>query len=1181
MSSKNSQSIKANSIELTNNLTTNGVLDFDNGYLFLGDSYIKGINSDPPQSYAGTSESGGNVSRNMYGLNSRGPVRFSETLGDAQKTILKYTDVVLTNPALTTYPWLYPPSIESSTDSTDGSWTSATQLILSDSIPVYKVLGKGLGQVKFFKSGDVQAGDEQSTGSTLEYQPNGITFGLNQSEFRDAPIYPFNGRIYSGTLVQFCTSPSSEICVIPYQNGRGIPLYSNNFCPSDVEKLTEFSPFGELKWPDSGNTISPSIASGVEPGDTTACVGIVLDTYTSEKTQRLFNYIADETNAQNETFPHEKWYNHPAPHTVPAESVKFATVPATQGFLSPGPNLSGTYYAPWPEFYAYKPSEPIPVITRGITTARIGATCSVALTSYGIKHQISATDESWVPVSCIPLFQGEKLEAGSYVYASVKGNLMTGGPRNPLTRTPFGQTPWDPFVDSTWGNIGWTGTPGMSFCNIPDSTTSILEVLKTSTGSFKNIPYLNQSNQGSIIVHPITTIGPDPSIGNPITYTYYPISNTEAEKETNIQRRNLKGISGRCILPQHVPDKAQPIGIVLETIEGTGKWDYSGFSLSEYVFTVELTKGGVSYLINPVSVPLSGGTGAGKKGTWTTFIEEYPNLGTITGTPTETVAGAGYTSGDILTFKDDSLVYSSTQYKGNNASVSLDFVLTSGGSGYFSDEIGISTHNLSRNNVYFTFDISAGGELSQSVSSIGSNYPQDFSIYPVGTQFRVIQGTNSSAIFEVADVMTYSSIGTLTVISAGTGYSPALQTDTVFETQVINTFNFNCVVSYTSGGSNIISSEITNYGSGNTSNDLCVVLNGDFNAILKYPGIPPGYQEIVAGCPGYPTGYTFSTKQDDGTNLIIELSSASIDSLLNDRNVPTSFNVVTPDAYADPLNVICTGGENSAAPYYLSRSFRVYYDNGTITPLRGGNGYTVPSFGIETFNMSANSLRLKFSVLSGSIVAIVAGNPVSTVFDFIEDRYTFDPDNGTELRLMSNEVQPENQTVVRLVSGPTNIQVEILQNAGNYYTLSDGDWMFHTQRLDQTNPTVDLIGGTTSEVTLVTLNTPGTNNNQDDLVLVKNPSTMFNNMIIRFNDNMPYIDLPPFAEVPGFKVDTSVDAWDKYSDIMSSAVNLLDKQVLIELRPTNPMTMENEGPDAVMKSLFMPPTQNVWREFYN
>ncbi|MCP4120801.1 MAG: hypothetical protein GY751_03530, partial [Bacteroidetes bacterium] len=301
------------------------------------------------------------------------------------------------------------------------------------------------------------------------------------------------------------TTGIKETKVIPYQEGRGIPLYAKNYQPSTNNPLTDYSPFGELKWPETNNTISPSLASGVDPNTSNKCVGIVMDTFSSTvPNKRLFKYKEPEgfSSESLSEDPHDPWYNHPAPYTVPAVSTKNSqTIPNTQGFLSPGPNSAGTYYAPWPSYYAYQPDDPIPVLTKGITTARIGAAYNIALTSYGLRQQISATDESWIPVTSIPLFQGERLEAGSYIYSSVKGMLMTVGADVTEERVPasengtfitgmLGQSPWDFFVDSTWGNIGWCGTPGLSFSNIPDSSTSILEVLKDQEGNVKNIPFL-------------------------------------------------------------------------------------------------------------------------------------------------------------------------------------------------------------------------------------------------------------------------------------------------------------------------------------------------------------------------------------------------------------------------------------------------------------------------------------------------------------------------------------------------------------------------------------------------------------------------------------------------------------------------------------------------------------------
>lgn len=1165
-----------------NNLSTTGTFGSTDGYVFLGDSYLRKLSSEslPSQSYAGTSETRGNVSRPVQTMNSNGPIQFSETLSDSQQVILKYKDIVSTNPIVTNYPWLYPLSIEE-------NWTVNTQnsVSVSKAYPIYKVLGKGLGDVRFFKVSPSFTGSESSAGYTDAYQVNGMTYGHRQSEVRPDVVYPFDGKIYAGTLVQLITTTSGtakETRVIPYQAGRGIPRYSENYCPDD-KKLTDFPPFGELKWPGSDNAISPCLSSGVEPGDNTTCVGIALDTFSLIiPNQRMFKYAPPDAENDN-----EKSYNHPAPHTVGPVSIR------NKGFLSPGPNRSGTYYAPWPDSYAYKEHEPIPVLTKGITTARVGAACNIALTSYGLKKQVSATDESWISVPCIPLFQGERIEAGSYIYASVKGNIVTNGPKNEISGAIryVGQTPWDVFIDPTWGNIGWTGTPGLGFSNIPDTEVAIIETLMTSDGETRTIPYIHQSNQGSIIVHPVTTISPDPSLGSPIVYSLNPFYDLDDPaiipkiKEIEEQRRNLKGVSGRCFLSQHVPDKAQPIGIVMETIDGTGKWDYSGFDLSTYDSTVTITTGGVSYP-SPSSTDLTGGTGAGKEGLWVTYISSYPNLGTLVSPITQSVAGVGYTNGDILTFKDSSLVYSTTQYKGNNATVIYsdgELTLSSGGSGYTVD-VGnfVETHNMSKNNWYFRFDISAGGSLAFNSTQV--SYFQEYSTYPVGTQLRVIQGTNSSGIFEVTEADRDSVV--LTVVSSGTGYAPLSQTDTIFETQIINTFCFNPVIGYTSGGQNVSEVSITSYGAGNTKDDLVLVLDGDDNAVFKFPGMPPGGQELIAGCPCYPVGTTFDTKTDAGAPLIITLESVAIDPLVSDRHVATAFSEIVSDAYVGAISIYTDGGQSMVTPWYISRWFRATYDSGVITPLRGGYSYPYDSddkiLNAETYNMTANSLRLRFTVADGVVSAKVAGDPVSSVYDFIEDSYVFSSENGTLVRLLSVDVLPELQTVVRLVSGPTNIEVDIVSNSG-VYGLADGDWMFHTQRLDQVNPTVEvsLLGG--SELTpYIQLIDAGTGNTQGDIVSVVNTTGSNNHsMIFRYDDNRPYIDLPPFAKVPRYRVDDSDAAWEKYSDVMSSAVNLLDKQILVELRPINSMTMENEGPDAVMKSSYMPPTQNVWRYSYD
>lgn len=1210
-------SIKTKGIEIEGNLNSSGTLDLSDGYLFLGQSYIEeetnNNNQTPKKSYMGTSESKGNVSRDLYNMNTNGPIKFNNTQEDAKFIVSKFPTLVSEFPFLSNEPWIYPIA---------KNWTQQTEfnIGISPDFPIYKTLGKGLGTINFFKVAKPQPGNKTQAGNITEYKNNGITLGNLEKSIKEGPTYPSNGKILAGTLVQLYSQINEdgvkETCVIPYQTGRGIPMYSNNYQPTDVPSITQYPPWGELKWND-GETMSPSLASGVEPGNNNACVGIVLDTYTSTLPNKRIFIEKEPSPNQPAKDPHEKWFNHPAPHTTPAKSVKDGKI---QGFLSPGPNLSSTYWSPWPDFYAYQSGSPIPILTRGVTTARIGAACNIALTSYGVKFNISATDETWIPVSCIPLFQGERLEAGSYIYSSVKGQLMTAGPSlpNPLSsnfiqsirnlENPLppliGQTQWDEYIDATWGNIGWTGTPGLSFSNIPDSGVATMETLKG-----KHIENLNQSNQGSIIVQPITFIGPDPSLGNILVPFFLPSETNLPSFQLNPDnlsqiikdRTNLPGVSGRCKLAQSVPNKAQPIGVLMESVEGTGKWTYTGLNTTEYDSTVAIIKGGASYPSLFTSTPTTGGTGAGAEAQWSQNITEPGFLGTLVEPVTLSSPGVGYTDGDILTIKDNSLLYSSTQYKGNTATVVIDtttseLTLTSGGSGYTAYP-DVFTHNMSKNSVYFSFDISVTGELSPSGVTVSEDWPQDFSRYPVGTQFKVIQGNNESAIIQVTGELSYTSTP-ITIISAGTGYLPFSQMNTIFETVQINTFALSPRLSINSSGGSVLSTSIKNYGSGTEKGDIILlaqeydtgIVLGDQNAVINFPGMPPGGQDIIVGCPCYPKGTIFQTQDDLGNLQTLTLETLSIDPLVQDKNVPTSWNIVAPGAVDFSGTVFTNGGQNMIEPWYISRNYRIKYEGGVVTPMQGGQGYnTNNTYGLTTFNISANSLRMRFTVVGGLITAKVSGDPVSDIFDFNDDRYIFDPVEGTEVRLLTDFIPEDQQTIVKLVAPPPNIQTVFIKNTSVFNALPDGDYMFHTQRLDQENPIVSCstlneldIGFNQQMFSYINLEEPGVNNKKDDIILVVNKEEQKNisNVIFRYNDNRPTADFPPFAKVRGFKVENTSNAWKRYSEIMSTTLNLLDKQVLIELRPTAPVTLEDEGPSSTLRTSLMPQTKNYWKEFY-
>jgi hypothetical protein len=1163
---------------------TNEALNLE-GYTFWGDTYQNKVNQDtkPENAYCNTSSEKSKY-RSLYNINTAGPIIYAPTQDDQKQIVNRYPNLIANNPILTKFPWLVPFSNESGN----------TQDLLQSGVPIYKCLGKGLGTVTFFKSGSASG----------------------------AP-YPFNGYIYAGTLVQLTTEETDdsirETKVIPYQAGRGIPQPSAYYQPDTIVN-TYSPPFGSLVWPDTQEEIIPSLATGVEPGNSNAAIGIVLDTFSSTiPNNRIFpivhpNGFSQEQLDQDE---HDPYYNHPAPHTIPAVSIDTNnTVPNTQGFISPGPNLSGTYYSPWPRYYAYQPNEAIPVLTQGVTTARIGACTNIALMSYGIRQSISATDETWLPVTILALFDGERLEAGSYIYASVKGKIMTPGPFQPIeypvdtedakeqvvSSGVLGQTPWDLYIDSTWGNIGWTSTPGLAFSMIPDQENSVMEVLGGSV-----IQYLNQANQGSIIVQGVTSVSPSPATGNAYFQSPLEISATNFTAEQiaaiKLQRAQLPGISGRGTLPQNNPEKAQPIGILLETIRGTGRWSYTAQPLEFYIEPNVIGTGGVSYgnptTINPTNIRTNTGAGVGGTLSWTEFNSNTPFLGTVTGGITYTVPGT-QVDGDIVTAIDTSLNWDTNefQYHGNNAAFvvangATDLTLQSGGTNY---SAGLYTgFNLSLNNIYTDFDES-GADLLYNGTLVGVNYYQDFERYAVNTVIRVLYktagGYSTQAYFRINQYLTYT-LFDLQPFVTSTIYTTVGATFMETEQSNVRTLVGNPEINVLTVGANgeILTFEWNDYGTGNKAGDRIVFINGtvnpgmdtDNNGVIEFPGLPPGYQEIIASAPNYhEDNNPYDTERVDGTPTALQIDVVTDP---NQSRLPIVFQTNSGVGIDQLLRMTYTGGYLMATPWYHSNCLSFFGSSAPDNiPWRGGSGY-VSDTNVSCYNLTANSLRVLYTISSQVLLAHVTGLPPydDENYAFETSRYTFSNTNGTQVRILAENTAIEFQQIIQLNSfdSVNGLDVTTLR-AGGQYSFADGNTIFQTQRLDQTQPTVDIIVDSTKtppKVTQVKLRTPGRGNQNGDLILVTQDDSDYN-CIFEYQDNMPLIDLPPYANVPGYNVKKDTAAWERYSDIMSSAVNLFDKQVLIELRNVDDQTMEDITPYAVLPGQFAPPTNNIFREDY-
>jgi hypothetical protein len=1355
---------KSETLKITNNLSSSGEAHIKDGFIFLGKNYMhNGSLSEeetlPPKSYAGTSETRGNVSRNLMQLNNNGPIKFSPTNDDIKRFGDLYDTVFSDVAWASKYPWA----------TVLDNWSGETKLAIDNNIPIYKCLGKGLGNIQFFKTGVSTLGSKSSAGSSTINFENGNTITTMHAESHPPVIYPYSGTIYAGTLVQLVTeivSGKKVTKVIPYQTGRGNLYSAINYLVDDISPITPDldPPYGHKTWnpdqneiPSLPDIIDTYLAPGVEPGDSSMCVGMVLDTYSTElPNRRLFNYREPTLppqplfpeypfppygphNEQLNEYPYTPWFNHPAPFTVQAESFDGK-------FVSPR-NTSDTNLSPWPIDYAYQENDPIPVLTKGITTARIGAAYNIAIQSYGFPVKSSTTLEEWIPSFSLPLFEGEELQAGSYVYAAVKGHSMTLGPSNEEYGEPystgvrdltenekllkFGPNPWDPWIEST-GSIGWTGTPATSFSNIPDQGYATIEGL----GTFRTnaLPYLNQSTQGSIIIHPITIAGLTPTIGSNGFLRFYP----DFENKNGISdplnfligRSDISGISGRCNLVQSPPEKSVPIGVVLESVKGKGKWTYTGLITNgRTVEVAELSDGGGS-LVNipggatPIYAPTrTSGAGTGLTVTWTGNITDPPNLGTITvldGTPV--VSGGGYADGDILTITNDEAVIAPASiyfWKDNN--VSLIYSLTGptitlqkGGSGY-SLATEVSTHNLSLNNLYIRENTDGSGAIVQTTNISDSNYPTDLTRYGVNSSQIILLEDGVPSINSAILVVNSDTNDFVTVQDGGSGYT-ASGSGLLFESQVLGKANPEISIDSIGSSGEITAFSVIDYGVGNQSSDIILVISGDNNATVSMPNLPYGEQEIISGAPLFVLGDTYQVMKagtgvedvrltvasraenvyglpslmdiqsstlgalDDGTvfNTVFNLGTnriktvtvassllllpnyikaASVGNINIGAPTPVPFtldgiaindsdNILLKDQTDELENGIYTYGlssnilvrsvgseysspakgdtilvykgdtQNSTvwrcdtlggiygitditfdkiaqtafrhpAPWYVPRRSAVIYKNDPVDiPLhRGGSNYSTAT-GVETYNLTANQLQFAFNFESGD----GGGKPISSIssddlitskipesfrpqeYSFSTGRYSFGETTGTDVTLLEDGVVSE-PAIFKLLNVNDLNDLTIVSGSISGYS-TDTIKYFQTQRTDQINPNVNIIVSDLGFVKRVQMTDIGTNNQNGDLILIKQEGSDLN-AIFEYNESLlASFDYPPYIKVPNGIVPSDSEAWRRYKDVLTGAENLLDKQILIELRPTmHNNTLENIYPAATANGNY--PPQNV------
>lgn len=705
----------------------------------------------------GSAYTQGNRIRSFYDLTDLGPFRYNYLEADAP------------TPQFEDFPFKFPTQ----------DWPDTQEITtLSIKYPIFRMSGKGMGKVEFWNAGTSSEGNQYSAYPVYmqHYKSIRVMGDLPpqpQQKNVDGEVYPYSGLLYAGNLVQFkfeTGSVSTKPKVIPYQAARGIPQYD------PTKEYYSGNPFGNPLWSD-GVAIEPFLSPGASPGNNEFCVGATLDTY-GQNNPKIYNYKTPTgyTTQQLDKLRCQPWYQHPAPFTAPSVNTSFNQTPK---ILSPGPNLSGGYWAPWPSFYAYNPGDSVPVITRGVTTLNIGAAYNIGMQVYYEPDVVDGDDPQgnplYLPVQCIPLFQGEIVNVGDYVYATAMGHIITHDRRGVSPYPPgtfcnttgnfrispqsgsivYGfirdareENPWWDWYDPTFGATGWTSTPGFILSGIPDGGVSI--------NGTDALPYVVQSLQGSSIVQARTITDPLSEGGsgrmNLIGSAEYRPQSTE----------NLINFEKMSKFPGQV-DRGLAVGSIMQDIEGTGSWGYTG----HYNIPEQVLVNGFGFFIS--DFPIKGGSGEGA----IVSVTSVDANGSITGLVLSS-AGTGYVEGELVEINP---VNGSYPFAESSVHIPIPvsfiyslsgLVINTAGTGYRSD-FNVQGYNLTRNNLIVSLTVEFGTNnppnyITSSVITYGFT-----NTYPQSTQFYIMNELSSQkytkdgplAIYEVSTIVPTTTISVL------------------------------------------------------------------------------------------------------------------------------------------------------------------------------------------------------------------------------------------------------------------------------------------------------------------------------------------------------------------------------------------------------------------------------------
>jgi len=452
-------------------------------------------------------------------------------------------------------------------------------------------------------------------------------------------------------------------------------------------------------------------------------------------------------------------------------------------------------------------------------------------------------------------------------------------------------------------------------------------------------------------------------------------------------------------------------------------------------------------------------------------------------------------------------------------------------------------------NVYFPHNVSTFTGQFGEIMTLYQTYPFDISTQPTAGA-QPAAGWPSYVYRRNA---TYTQGVYLKILTAGSGYAVG---DSISVTGGSGTGMIVWVVGVDSSNA-VTHVKLSDMGQNYLMDDIVTLGGGGCTLVLRFPpskelvvtvmdsttsGLP-NVQPLLLWEPIILTGGTgYAVGTETATCDAPVASDLEVNILVVSGGIVQDLEIVIPNATTiisnnqlDYVYTVSTGG--SGCTFRLGKPRKAE----PVVMTGGGSGYST-AVGVSTLNMTANNLNLiaDFSVL-GQCLAIdyAAADQMPLTNDLsrytVGDVLAYNQDGNVTATAEILTLDPDTQSITfnQLTNG-----VGYVQPVGNYGFVP-------TLNTSDTATTVDVTasGGI---ITGVSINTLGSNVQFGDILLIEAGD---NNAVVRLESER---DVPPQWQERENNRAATAQEWNDYATVMKGAVNLLDQDLVVNMRKGHP-----------------------------